>query len=226
MAEPGITVLGGGGMTDPDSAVLGGGGIKEQEERAVLGGGGITDPDSAVLGGSGISDPDSAVHGGGGISDPDSAVLGGGGITGPSSPNSNWDVLQVQLAGELSNSESGGESISSAPRPADQAALAPISILPIVRLARQFRNRPRGVNFLTRPGGPQHDPRSVPAEQIPGEFQRLARARVGGPLHQHQRRAQVHLERLGLARPGGHRFQALPGPVRSQPVRDLEQFIE
>ena len=110
MAEPGITVLGGGGMTDPDSAVLGGGGIGEQEERAVLGGGGITDPDSAVHGGSGISDPDSAVHGGGGISDPDSAVLGGGGITGPSGPKSKWDVLQVQLAGELSHSKSGGES--------------------------------------------------------------------------------------------------------------------
>ena len=164
MAEPGITVLGGGGMTDPDSAVLGGGGIEEQEERAVRGGGGITDPDNAVVGGSGISDPDSAVLGGGGISDPDRAVLGGGGITGPSRPKSKWDVLQVQLADEPSNSKSSGESWSINGPPADQPALAPISILPIVRLARRFRNCPRGENFLSRPGGPQHDPCPVPAE--------------------------------------------------------------
>ena len=151
MAEPGITVLGGGGMTEQEeSAVVGGGGMTEHEESAVVGGGGITDPDSAVLGGSGISEPDKAVLGGGGIAEQEeSAVLGGGGITGPPGPKSRWDVSQVQLAGELSNSKSGGESwpISSAPKPADQAALAPISILPIVRLARQFRNRPRGGNF-------------------------------------------------------------------------------
>jgi hypothetical protein len=58
-------------------------------------------------------------------------------------------VSQVQLAGELSNSKSG--LVSSALRPADQAALAPISILPIVRLARRFRNRRRGMNFRSRP---------------------------------------------------------------------------
>jgi hypothetical protein len=149
-------VRGGGGMTDPGSTVLGGGGIAEQDESAVLGGGGIAEQDSAVLGGSGISDPDSAVLGGGGIAEQDesavlggggiteqdeSAVLGGGGITGPPRPKSRWDVSQVQLAGELSNSKSGGAS-SAALRPADQAALAPMSILPIVRLARRFRNRP------------------------------------------------------------------------------------
>ena len=146
MAEPGITVLGGGGMTDPDSAVLGGGGMTDPDS-AVLGGGGMTDPDSAVHGGSGISDPDSAVDGGGGIAEQEeSAVLGGGGITSPPSPRSRWDVSQVQLAGELSHSKSGGESgpLSSAPKPADQAALAPISILPIVRLTRRFRNRREG----------------------------------------------------------------------------------
>jgi hypothetical protein len=150
MTDPGSSVLGGGGMTDADSAVLGGGGMTEHDDRAVVGGGGITDPDSAVLGGSGISEPDRAVLGGGGIAEQDeSAVLGGGGITGPPSPKSRWDVSQVQLAGELSNSRSGGESgpVSSAPEPAHQAALAPISILPIVRLARRFRNRPRGANF-------------------------------------------------------------------------------
>jgi hypothetical protein len=111
MTDPGRTVLGGGGMTDPDRAVLGGGGMTEQEESAVVGGGGITDPDSAVLGGSGISEPDRAVLGGGGITEQEeSAVVGGGGITGPPSPKSRWDVSQVQLAGELSNSRSGGKS--------------------------------------------------------------------------------------------------------------------
>ena len=55
-----------------------------------------------------MAEPGIAVLGGGGMTDPDSAVLGGGGITGPSSPKSTWDVLQVQLAGELS--KSGGES--------------------------------------------------------------------------------------------------------------------
>jgi len=142
MTDPGSTVLGGGGMTDPDSAVLGGGWMAEQDESAVQGGGGIAEQDSAVLGGSGISDPDSAVLGGGGMAEQDeSAVQGGGGITGPPSPKSRWDVSQVQLAGELSNSKSGGES-SAALRPADLAAFAPMSILPIVRLARRFRNRP------------------------------------------------------------------------------------
>jgi len=154
MTDPGSAVLGGGGMTDPDRAVLGGGGIAEQDESVVQGGGGIAEPDSAVLGGSGITEPDRAVLGGGGIGEQDeSAVLGGGGITGPPSPKSRWDVSQVQLAGELSNSRSGEESwpISSAPKPADQAALAPISILPIVRLARRFRNRPRGKLSDPRP---------------------------------------------------------------------------
>jgi hypothetical protein len=155
MTDPGSTVLGGGGMTEQDeSAVLGGGGMTEQDESAVRGGGGITDPDSAVLGGSGISEPDTAVLGGGGIAEQDeSAVLGGGGITGPPRPKSRWDVSQVQLAGELSNSKSGAESgpISSALPPAGQAAPAPMSILPIVRLARRFRNRPRGMNFRSRP---------------------------------------------------------------------------
>ena len=83
-----------------------------------------------MLGGSGISDPDSAVLGGGGITEQDeSAVQGGGGITGPPRPKSRWDVSQVQLAGELSDSKSGGAS-SAALRPAGQAALAPMSILP------------------------------------------------------------------------------------------------
>jgi hypothetical protein len=51
------------------------------------------------------------VLGGGGIAEQEeSAVLGGGGITGPPGPKSRWDVSQVQLAGELSNSKSGGES--------------------------------------------------------------------------------------------------------------------
>jgi hypothetical protein len=161
MTDPGSTVLGGGGMTDPDCDVLGGGGMTEQEESAVAGGGGMTDPDSAVLGGSGISEPDRAVLGGGGMTEQEeSAVAGGGGITGPPSPKSRWDVSQVQLAGELSNSRSGGRSrsVSSAPKPAAQAALAPISILPIVRLARPFRNRPRGMNFLRQSAGPQHGP--------------------------------------------------------------------
>jgi hypothetical protein len=149
MTDPGSTVAGGGGMTDPDSAVLGGGGIAEQDGSAVQGGGGITDPDSAVLGGSGISDPDSAVLGGGGIAEQDeSAVQGGGGMTGSPSPKSRWDVSQVQLTGELSNSRSGP--VSSALRPTDQAALAPIFILPIVRLARRFRNRPGGK--IKKPG--------------------------------------------------------------------------
>ena len=63
-----------------------------------------------VRGGGGMTDPGSSVLGGGGMTDADSAVLGGGGITGPSGPKSKWDVLQVQLAGELSHSKSGGES--------------------------------------------------------------------------------------------------------------------
>jgi hypothetical protein len=97
-------VRGGGGMTDPGSTVLGGGGMAEQDESAVLGGGGMAEQD-------------------------ESAVQGGGGITGPPRPKSRWDVSQVQLAGELSNSKSGGAS-SAALRPAGQAALAPMSILP------------------------------------------------------------------------------------------------
>jgi hypothetical protein len=163
LSDPGSTVVGGGGMTEADSAVLGGGGIAEQDESVVLGGGGITDPDSAVLGGGGIAEHDESV------------VQGGGGITGPPSPKSRWDVSQVQLTGELSNSRSGGEW---ALKSADQAALAPISILPIVRLARRFRNRPSGKiktssAVFGQPGGPQHDPRPVPAEQVPGELKRL-----------------------------------------------------
>jgi hypothetical protein len=137
MTDPGSTVVGGGGMTEADCAVLGGGGIVEQDESAVLGGGGMTDPDSAVLGGGGIAEQD------------ESAVQGGGGITGPPSPKSRWDVSQVQLTGELSTSRSGGES---ALKSADQPALAPISILLIVRLARRFRNRPGGKN--KKPGQP------------------------------------------------------------------------
>jgi hypothetical protein len=71
----------------------------------------MTDPGSTVLGGGGMTDPDSAVLGGGGIAEQDeSAVHGGGGITGPPSPKSRWDVSQVQLSGELSNSKSAGES--------------------------------------------------------------------------------------------------------------------
>ena len=119
-------VRGGGGMTDPGSTVVGGGGMTEADS-AVLGGGGIAEQDSAVLGGGGIAEQD------------ESAVQGGGGITGPPSPKSRWDVSQVQLTGELSTSRSGGEGALTS---ADQAALAPISILPIVRLARRFRNRP------------------------------------------------------------------------------------
>jgi hypothetical protein len=80
----------------------------------------MTDPGSTVQGGGGMTDPDSVVQGGGGMTEQEeSAVAGGGGITGPPSPKSRWDVSQVQLAGELSNSKSGGE-----------------SILPIVRLGR------------------------------------------------------------------------------------------
>jgi hypothetical protein len=132
MTDPGSAVLGGGGMAEQDdSAVLGGGGMAEHDESAVLGGGGIAEQDSAVLGGSGMAEQDeSAVVGGGGMAEQDeSAVQGGGGITGPPRPKSRWDVSQVQLAGELSNSKSGGAS-SAALRPAGQAALAPMSILP------------------------------------------------------------------------------------------------
>jgi hypothetical protein len=135
MTDPGSTVVGGGGMTEADSAVLGGGGIAEQDESTVLGGGGISDPDSAVLGGGGIAEQD------------ESAVQGGGGITGPSSRKSRCDVSQVQLTGELSSSRSGGEGALTS---ADRAALAPNSILPIVRLARRFRNRPSGK--IKKPG--------------------------------------------------------------------------
>jgi hypothetical protein len=58
-----------------------------------------------------MAEPGITVLGGGGIAEQEeSAVLGGGGITGPPGPKSRWDVSQVQLAGELSNSKSGGES--------------------------------------------------------------------------------------------------------------------
>ena len=147
MTDPGSAVLGGGGITEQEaSAVVGGGGIAEQEASAVLGGGGITDGPSAVQGGNGIRDPDCAVLGAGGMTDPDSAVLGGGGIAGPPGPKSRWDVSQAQLAGELSHSKSG--SIPGSERgSAAHAALAPDSIVLIVRLARRFRNHSAAISF-------------------------------------------------------------------------------
>ena len=153
MAVPDSAVVGGGGMAEHDSEVVGGGGIAVPES-AVFGGGAIDEHDSAVVGGAGMAELDaSVVRGGGGMAVPDSAVLGGagmaehddsavfggGGITeGDRTP---WPAGTRPGRGSRQGS-SGLRSAASATTPADCAALAPDSIVLMLRPVRPFCNYP------------------------------------------------------------------------------------
>ena len=137
MADPDRSVVGGGGTTErEDSAARGGGGMADRCS-AVLGGGGIAEQEaSRVRGGGGMADPDRAVRGGGGIAEQDSAVLGGGGINDP----------------ERSGLDAPADSLRPG-TPADRAALAPDSILPIVRLGgRVGKSWPAALQDVDGPG--------------------------------------------------------------------------
>src|SRR5256885_15222703 len=71
-------------------------------------------------------------------------------------------------------------------------------------------------------GGVDDDAGAVAAEEVAGEFERLTGTGVGGSFYLHQRGALGDVQRLGLAHPGGHRLQALPGPVPPPPAPRLE----
>jgi hypothetical protein len=124
------------------STVVGGGGIAEHDESAVAGGGGMAEHEaSTVVGGGGMAEHD------------ESAVAGGGGMIGAErtgllavAHEYRPATMDVRLSSSSrSSSEFSRLSVAtSAGNPADRAALAPNSILFMVRLIAAFGKCPWG----------------------------------------------------------------------------------
>ena len=194
--QEGSAVTGGGGIAEQDgSCDSGGGGTAEQVASAVAGGGGIAEHDgSAVFGGGGMTDPDRLVRGGGGIAEQASAVLGGGGMN---DPERAWVIrphLPV-LPGLNIASPSSGPARDHPPdsiplycndRPPSRKIPSPpppphfmiMSCFGRYLSLTAHDHETRGSDV----GGVDDDAGAVAAEQVAGEFERLAGTGVGGPL--------------------------------------------